>query len=180
LKITAVSECENGRVRAKGNAERVRRCLCAVCQGGAVSLSRRLFQLASSPCPSALDAALETPAQTHLRQSAPIPLPAYRSKSTPVALICSLASGHVYRLLPPTTCTLGSILPFHALPICVSRRLHHTKFQFYLLCLLLIIYPVFNSPLPLLPLRLDMLSQHSAHPPAHLFLVRPIFCPHLL
>jgi hypothetical protein len=147
LKITAVSEGENERVRVKGNAERVLG-VCVLCVKEAQSLSRRLFQLASSPCPSALDAALETPAQTHLRQSAPIPLPAYRSKSTPVAPRCSLASGHVNRLLPPTTCTLGSILPFHAPPICVSRRLHHTKFQFNLLCLLLIVYPVFYHPFP--------------------------------
>jgi hypothetical protein len=30
----------------------------------------------------------------------------------------------------------------------VSRRLHHTKFQFNLLCLLLIVYPVFYHPFP--------------------------------
>jgi hypothetical protein len=135
------------------------------CVKEAQSLSRRLFQLASPPCPSALDGALETPAKTHLRQSASIPLPAYRSKSTPVLHLHQVTCIGSFHLVHNA---LGSILPFH--PPCsphlrVSYATTSYQFPFNLLCLLLIIYPVFNPPLSLLLSSLPCYLNNTSAPP---------------
>ena len=136
LAVLAVSEYGSERVRDGdgGNAERVRRrCLCGVSRRR--SLLHAKEDSANSPCPAGLKPCPETPAQVHLRQSALIPLPAYRWKSTPVARKCSLASGHVLSA-PSTHNTLGSIFPsMHSRSACLAcyiiPNFHSTCFVCY-------------------------------------------------
>jgi hypothetical protein len=161
LAVLAVSEYGSERVRDGdgGNAERVRRrCLCGVSRRR--SLLHAKVDSANSPCPAGLKPCPETPAQVHLRQSAPIPLPAYRWISTPVARKSSLASGHVSTgSFHPQHTRLH--LPFPCTPCTPDLRVSHaTSYQISIRPALFIIdnnlpclsLSVFNYPRPLLQL----------------------------
>ena len=125
---------------------------------------RRLFQLVKcaanstkSPGPFRQSAGPETTGQSD--SANPRPFRCRRIGQNPVTsfqVTCIGSFLHTTRLH----------LPACMLPRCVSRRLHHTKSRFLLLCLLLIIYPVClpSSPSPPSPSTTPtcnvMLSHH--------------------
>ena len=156
------------RVRENAETERLRRCLCGVSRRRSLLPQALRAVSSNSSNPPPIRPSRQAPSGKALALKR-------RAKATPPIRAHSAAGVSVKTHpgnLVQVTC-IGSFLhttrlhlPCCMLPRCVSRRLHHTKSRFLLLCLLLIIYPVClpSSPSPPSPSTTPtcnvMLSHH--------------------